>query len=176
MEDLVLVRPAFGDEAALEKYKRIMLENDSSMDGCGSLRKTEKMSAWIQESLNHEKGIDIPAHFVPATQFVAKTNDGQIVGMIQIRHELTEFLLNYGGHIGYSVRPDFRQKGIASWMLESVLPYCKTLGIHSVLITCLEDNEASRRTILKNGGIYEDTRISDENEHLQRYWIEIGND
>lgn len=172
MNDLKLVRPNWGDEEALLKYKQMMLESGSSMDGCGSLRNTEDMYFWIKESMEHEKGINIPEHFVRATQWLAKTQDDEIVGMIQVRHQLTDYLFNYGGHIGYSVRPDMRQKGIASWMLAHVLPYCKSLGISKVLITCLEENEASRRTILKNGGIYEDTR-TDGDERLQRYWITL---
>jgi predicted acetyltransferase len=39
-------------------------------------------------------------------------------------------------------------------------------GIQRVLVTCDVDNEASRRTIERNGGVYEDTR-----EGKLRYWV-----
>ena len=37
--------------------------------------------------------------------------------MIQLRHCFNDYLERYGGHIGYSVRPDERRKGYAAWML-----------------------------------------------------------
>ena len=51
---------------------------------------------------------------------------------------------------------------------------CKELGIKDVLITCIDDNEASRKTIQKNGGIYESTvSVPDEGITLERYWIKL---
>jgi predicted acetyltransferase len=44
-----------------------------------------------------------------------------------------------------------------------------------VLITCLKDNEGSRRTIQKCGGLYESTVYEpSEGEYLERYWIDLG--
>ena len=62
----------------------------------------------------------------------------------------------------------------ATQMLQHGLEKCKELGIYKVLITCDYDNEGSRKTILKNGGVYESTvHEPDEDIDLQRYWIEI---
>ncbi|MPN64964.1 hypothetical protein SDC9_212743 [bioreactor metagenome] len=94
--------------------------------------------------------------------------------MIQFRHELNDFLRNYGGHIGYSVHPDERKKGYAKRMLGECLDLCKAFGLTSVLITCLVGNEASRRTILSCGGIYEGTvYCARDDVQLQRYWINL---
>ena len=85
-----------------------------------------------------------------------------------------EYLEKYAGHIGYSVHPDERRKGYASEMLANTLPYCKGLGIKRVLVTCDADNEASRRTIVKNGGVYEKTvHEPEENVDIERYWITL---
>ena len=67
------------------------------------------------------------------------------------------YLDTYGGHIGYSVAPGERRKGYASQMLKEALIKCRELGIDKVLITCTDNNEGSRKTILANGGIYEST-------------------
>ena len=94
--------------------------------------------------------------------------------MIQVRHELNEYLEKYAGHIGYSVHPDERRKGYAGEMLARVLPYCAELGMKRVLVTCDADNEASRRTIIKNGGIYETAvHEPEENVYIERYWITL---
>ena len=72
------------------------------------------------------------------------------------------------------MRPDERRKGYASWMLAQALDYCRSQGLEKVLITCLDTNEASRRTILHAGGVYESTEHEpDENRDLERYWIAL---
>ena len=104
--------------------------------------------------------------YVPCT-YVWIVEGDTFLGSLAIRHELTDFLLNEGGHIGYSVRPSARRCGHAARALADALPIAKELGIPRVLLTCDEDNAGSRATIEKNGGVYEDTR----NGKL-RYWIE----
>ena len=93
-----------------------------------------------------------------------------LLGFIAIRHRLTDHLLNVGGHIGYSIRPTARRRGLASSALHDAFPIARELGIERALLTCDEDNIGSRRTIEKNGGVYEDSR-----EGKRRYWIDIKN-
>ena len=87
--------------------------------------------------------------------------------MIDIRHRLNDYLLNFGGHIDYSVRKSERQKGYATEMLALALIECMKLNIKRVLITCDKDNIASAKTIINNGGILEGSGIT------QRYWINL---
>ena len=104
-----------------------------------------------------------------------REEDDKIVGMLQIRHYFNDYLEKYGGHIGYSVAPSERRKGYASQMLKTALPKCKELGIDKVLITCIDNNEGSRKTILSNGGVYESS-VYEPNEkvYLERYWINLS--
>ena len=83
-----------------------------------------------------------------------------------VRHELTEHLLEVGGHIGYDVRRSRRGEGQATAMLRAVLPEANALGIDPALITCDADNIASRRVIEANGGVLEDQRGL-----KMRYWV-----
>ncbi|HET6627387.1 MAG TPA: GNAT family N-acetyltransferase [Nocardioidaceae bacterium] len=106
-----------------------------------------------------------PAAYVPCTE-LWMIADGEYVGRISLRHRLTDLLLTWGGHIGYSVRPTARRRGCASRALALMLPRCAELGIDPVLVTCDTDNVASRRTIETNGGRYEDTR-----EGKLRFWV-----
>ncbi len=91
------------------------------------------------------------------------------VGYLAIRHDLTEFLLNEGGHIGYGVRPSRRREGHATRALELALVRAREIGLDRVLLTCDEDNTPSLRTIERNGGVLEDIRNG-----TRRYWISLA--
>ena len=106
--------------------------------------------------------------YVPCTYLWIVEGD-TFLGSLAIRHELNDFLLNEGGHIGYSVRPSARRRGHAARALADALPIARELGIPRVLLTCDEDNAGSRATIEKNGGVYEDTRNG-----KRRYWVDTA--
>jgi predicted acetyltransferase len=95
--------------------------------------------------------------------------DGEYLGRISLRHELNDLLHEWGGHIGYVVRPSARRQGYASAALAQMLTLCRERGMAEVLVTCDVDNVASRRIIEGNGGRYEDTRMG-----KRRYWIPLG--
>lgn len=96
----------------------------------------------------------------------------EVLGGIALRHELDDFLLRVGGHIGYGVRPSARRRGIASWALGRMLDEARRLGLGRVLVTCEVDNAASARTIMRNGGVLEDIRDT-ELGTVRRYWITL---
>jgi predicted acetyltransferase len=98
-----------------------------------------------------------PAGFVPSTTLWWVSAD-EYLGRIAIRHRLTPNLRDYGGHIGYDVRPSARRRGHATAMLAAALPVAHALGIDPALVTCDEDNIASRKVIEANGGTLEDQR------------------
>lgn len=175
MDELILVKPDMTMAEEIMDYKREFIEEGSSMDGTGSLRRCETAQEWIDFNRMMENPETVPAHFVPSSQYVyLRTSDRRIVGMIQLRHELNEYLKNFGGHIGYSVRPSERRRGYAGSMLAEFLPVCRRMGLGRVLVTCLTGNVASRRTILKNGGVYENTAFEPElRANLERYWIKL---
>ena len=101
--------------------------------------------------------------------------EARIIGSAQ---SLADFLLQYGGSIGYSVRPSERRKGYAKETLRLTLVKCREAGEERVLITCDRDNPASARTILANGGVLEN-EVADEpglgqSGVIQRYWITLS--
>ncbi|WP_037604687.1 GNAT family N-acetyltransferase [Streptacidiphilus rugosus] len=98
--------------------------------------------------------------------------DGAYLGAIDLRHYVNDFLFAVGGHIGYSVRPSARRRGLASWALGAALPEARALGLDRVLVTCDEDNTASAVTIERNGGVLEDVRRT-EHGAKRRYWIAL---
>jgi predicted acetyltransferase len=118
-------------------------------------------------------GVGLPEGWVPASTYWLLCDD-VMIGMCHLRHELNDFLENYGGHIGYSVRPSQRNKGYGSQMLQLALQKAKGLEIERVLITCDDDNIASARVIEKNGGKLADVVKTEYAEFLvRRYWIAL---
>jgi predicted acetyltransferase len=115
-----------------------------------------------------DPSVSLPEGIVHSDYFWIVDGSG-FVGYLALRHALTPFLLEEGGHIGFSVRPARRREGHATRALAQALPAASALGLDRVLITCDEDNVASRRTIEHNGGAHEDTR-----KGKRRYWIDLG--
>lgn len=96
----------------------------------------------------------------------------KLIGIIDIRHKLNEYLFQFRGHIGYSVRKSEQRKGYAKEMLHLALEKCKDMNIKKVLITCSKENIASAKTIIYNGGVLENG-ISKGERITQRYWISL---
>jgi len=96
-------------------------------------------------------------------------DDREFVGYLALRHALTAWLLEEGGHIGYAVRPSARRQGVATEALRLMLPVAAARRIDPALVTCDEDNVGSRLVIEKNGGRLEDLR----NGKL-RFWVPTG--
>jgi len=98
----------------------------------------------------------------------------RLVGVFSLKFELTEFLLNYGGHIGYAIRPSDRKRGLATQMLEQGLQLAKEFGFERILCVCDSDNYASEKVILKNGGVFENELYDPgEDVSVKRFWIQL---
>lgn len=177
MDELKLIIPTEEYLDQVWDYRRECLEAGSSLDGCGPLRRPASAEEWLVKVRLQADPATVPEGRVQATQFLAvRISDGRLVGMLQARHTLDDYLRKFAGHIGYSVRPSERRKGYAKEQLRQALAYCKeTLGLPRVLITCLDNNEASRRTILSAGGVFDGTAYEpNDQEILERYWINLG--
>ena len=111
---------------------------------------------------------------VPDSVFFLLDEDrNRLLGAVNIRHCLNEYLLREGGHIGDGIRPSERRKGYATEMIRLALIECKKLGMNKVLITCDRDNIGSAKSIINNGGILENEFVNSDGEIEQRYWITL---
>lgn len=138
-------------------------------EAVASMADPETFAAWVATK-NAEERADtpVPDGWVHSTARWVLDGD-EVVGSIHLRHELTDYLLEEGGHIGYSVRPSARRRGIATRALAMVLEECRARGIDPVLLTCDDANVASARVVEANGGVLEDVRGG-----TRRYWVTLG--
>jgi len=163
-----LRRPTLADKEAILSMMAEFEETQSAHDGGFWDAEAFVYEAWLESNRDMEMGLGIPEGWVPAVQLVAFARDGQAVGFLNLRLRLSAYLLEEGGHIGYSIRPSERGKGYAKEALRQGLQIAKEKNIKRALVTCSTENPASRAVILANGGELEDVRNGTE-----RYWIEL---
>lgn len=174
--ELELVFPSIEYKNELIDFKNEFIKNkEMTIDGSGGLDKTTNIDEWltnIRQDLTR-KVIEPEKCRYPASLYLAiKKCDKKLVGIIQIRHRLNDFLFNFWGHIGDAVRPTERNKGYGTKMIGLALKKAKELGIGNVLMICQKDNISSAKTIINNGGKLE-KEVEMEGIKYQRYWITL---
>ena len=126
----------------------------------------------IEELPIREKGLIEPERLVPENTYIFVDQKNHIYGALNFRHYLNDYLMQYGGHIGYGVRPSERGKGYGNLILLEGLKIAKKFGLTKVLLTCDENNIPSARVIQGNGGVFE-SKVYKTDGWIQRYWITI---
>ena len=163
-----LRRPRLADKETVLEMMAEFEKSQSAHDGGFWDIENFVYEEWLEENLQAEAGLNIPENWVPAIQLVSFDEAGQALGFLNLRLRLNDYLLEKGGHIGYSIRPSERGKGYAKKSLRQGLQIAKEKNIKRALLTCSTENPASRAVILANGGVYEDVRNGTE-----RYWIDL---
>jgi len=135
-------------------------------------RDPSDFEAMLQFLDDNENGRNLPDGWIPSSTYWLIDDSRRVVGAVNIRHSLTDRLLNSGGHIGYGIRPSERRKGYATKLLAQALEITKALGIAHVLVVCDADNEASERTIRRNGGRQDASFMEDNGNVIHRFWID----
>ena len=166
-----LRRPRLADKVAVLEMMAEFEKSQSAHDGGFWDTENFVYEDWLETNMQKEIGINLPENLVPSIQFVSFDDVGRALGFLNLRLRLNEGLLNYAGHIGYSIRPSERGKGYAKETLRQGLQVAKEKNIKKALVTCSVNNPASRAVILANGGIFEDVRNG-----VERYWIEVANE
>lgn len=173
MEKIILVKLDLSYADEIIKYKEESLKENPLINGSAGLNRFSSIEDWLQELKKRSSKDTVPKGLVPSSTYLGiREKDNYIVGMIDIRHYLNEYLTQVGGHIGYGVRKSERNKGYAKQMLKLALEKSKELKIKRVLITCDEDNIASEKVILSANAKLEDIRNVD-GENKKRFWIDL---
>lgn len=132
----------------------------------------ENFEAFLAHLAGCERGIGIPADFVPHSTYWL-VEHGEVVGVSSLRHRLTGKLLEEGGHVGYGIRPSKRGRGLGKAILGLTLREAARRGIDRALITCAKANAASAAVIAAQGGILEsEAFVERRGEVVQRWWVD----
>ena len=124
------------------------------------------LAAWARGAL-------LPEGWVAGTTLFL-VDGGRILGVVNLRHRLAGTLREFGGHVGYSIRPSERGNGYATRMLEHIMSLARGMGIERLLVTCDPENVASARVVEKCGGVFEDETFFEPMERtVRRFWINL---
>lgn len=134
-------------------------------------------AGWLEERDDLSVPVALPdGRIVPRVPQTTRwlVGSGRFIGVVNIRHNLSESLKTYGGHIGYAVRASERRKGYGRKLLEEGLKVAANIGLTQVLLTCNENNIASLKLIEGAGGVMKDAVTLPDRKVLHRlYWIDI---
>lgn len=164
-------------EEAIE-YIKEHIESDSEFAGDSGLAdEYENYEAWLEKLELMKNKKTCPSDRCLGKQyFLIREDDNRLIGMINLRWDLSEWMIEYGGNIGYGIRPTERNKGYNKINLYLCLLVAKKIGLDKVILTALDNNIGSIKTILSLGGKL-DRKIphyKDENLLLNRYFIDVN--
>lgn len=153
------------------------LEYNSNINGSNHLQNyLDNYEEWL-EKLEKEKNQEVTETEVPKRiYFFVRVNDNKIIGMVNIRTKLNQSYYDFGGNIGYCIRPTERRNGYNKINLYLALTVCKEYGIETALLTADSDNPASWKTMEALGATLEREEIPNEEGHdlVRFYSIKIN--
>ena len=175
MNDMILVLPTKEQEFKANEFKKEFFNyGEKVINGSGLLDQLD-YAEWLEHTEKYRKAETAGDDWVPSTTFFAvRKADEKIVGVIDVRHHIRHpFLLEYGGHIGYAVRPTERRKGYASKILGLALEYAGEIGLDKVMLGCYTDNIGSIKTIQKYRGKLVQEKPYSDGKPMYIYWISL---
>ena len=131
------------------------------------------LAGYIRRAQDYAVGVNLPAGYVPATEYWLLRSDGIIVGKANLRHRLNDDLARSGGHIDYAIRPTQRKKGYCAVILKLTLEKARRLGLPRVLVTCDAQKRASAQIIRNSGGLLENELTIEGGTRVSHYWIDL---
>ena len=141
-------------DKAVDFKEEFFSHNEKTINGSELLDKIDDYDEWLKIMTQNMSPETVSPDWVVTDTFFAIDENEKIVGIIDLRHTLNDFLKDFG-NCGYSVRPSERKKGHATEMLRQLLVIAKEIGMNELHLSVEKTNEASVKTIRKNGGVYE---------------------
>ncbi len=156
-------------DSYLEALREFQAEGTSLNSIIDSLR--DNFATYVQELLDEADATKVKPGKVPAIYYWL-IDEGEYIGQVSIRHPLNESLRQWGGHIGYRIRPTRRRCGYGRQILRLALAEAQRMGLTRVMITCYSDNIGSKKIIEGGGGVL-DSEVKVDGKIGLRYWIDL---
>ena len=151
---IILVRPTIEMKHKALEYRQEHFDNgEMIINGSELFDKIESYEEWLKKVNDNTSPDTVDSNWVVTDTFFAVDKNERIVGIIDLRHTLNDFLKDFG-NCGYSVRPSERRKGYATEMLHQIILHARKVGLSELNLSVERDNEPSIKTIVKNGGRY----------------------
>lgn len=175
MERLILQAPTLAHKQEAEALKQEFFAHGEPVINGSALFDQMDYEPWLDHVAQYSSAETVGSDWVVSSTFFAlRPTDGKLLGMIDIRHNLEHpFLTQYGGHIGYAVRPTERRKGYATQMLRQGLQFARSIGLNRVMLGCYADNVPSVKTITACGGVLTESKPYADGTPMQVYWIDL---
>ncbi|WP_112181868.1 MULTISPECIES: GNAT family N-acetyltransferase [Paraliobacillus] len=170
---LYLVKPTVNLKEEYLNFYSEWLDSGENMVPWVIQNDPSNFESMVSSLEDNESATNLPKGWVSHSTYWLINDMNVIIGAVNIRHQLTNILLESGGHIGYGIRPSERRKGFATRLLALSLIKAKELGIKKALVVCDHDNVGSFKTILKSGGIPDSDFTEEDGNIINRYWIEL---
>ena len=156
MQDLIFVEPTLSMQYEIEDYRTEHFANgEREIYGGAWLERVNRYTDWLQLVRANANPQTVNPNWVTSSTYcVISKEDNTLIGMVDIHHELNDFLAQSGGHISYGVRPSTRNRGYGTRILHMALSMClQKLSMEQVTISCPMHNVAAIRTIEKNDAV-----------------------
>ena len=175
MEKFYLEEPSLKRKEDVKEYIEEHFKYNSNINGDSGLEEGYiNYEEWLKKIELLKNPETCPKNYCPGVEyFLIRQDDDKLVGLINLRWNLNDKMLEHGGHIGYGIRPLERRKGYNKINLYLCLLKAKELGLDKVLLTAYDDNPGSVKTILALGGELEN-KIIEDSKLLGRYWIDVN--
>ncbi len=179
MERFFLERPSIERKNEIIEYINEFVEYKSDINGTGSLDKILEGYTFEQAlerclNMENKEYAESVGRSQGKTFLLVRENDNRVVGTINLRWNLNEAMLRFGGHIGYGIRPTERRKGYNKINLYLGMIEAKKVGLEKVMLGCDVNNLGSDRTLKALGGKLERTEIDPSDGVLTNvYWFNV---
>lgn len=170
---LMLIKPSIVLEGEYEEYIKEWEKAGEKIVPYASRRHRENYLQLLNYWETAETDQVRKDGLVPSTLYFLVDEKNKIYGALDLRHDLNEYLLGVGGHIGYGIRPSQRRRGYATKILALGIEEAKKLNLKRVLVTCNKDNTGSAGAIKNNHGILENEFKEENGNIVERYWINL---
>lgn len=179
MEKFYLEKPSLERKDEIINFINEFAFYNSDINGSGFLDKilegyTFEQALEICLNMENEEYAKKFGRCQSKTFLLIRENDNKIVGTINVRWNLTEEMKQFGGNIGYGIRPTERRKGYNKINLYLGLLEAQKLGLDKVMLDCDDNNLGSKKTMQALGGVLERTEIDPYDGILTSvYWFDV---